>query len=502
MTSGRDALHQIDASIVEARQRLAQASDAAVSDAKSLAEFDQREMAIFHGLAEIRLIHLKDNDANGGALGDIDRKSADLLAAHEGAVIDIAAAREAARADLERLEKQRKDAEAGVEAALERHDAAAAKTRARLDTDETYRAKATALENIEAMTARAGQKLAIAREDRERKGAAYEGDPLFKYLHERKFATRAYRAFPLFAMLDGQVARLVRYRDHRLNYERLLEIPERIAEHVDRLRAEADEMRAAIERHERDALEEDGVGKLRDAVGAARTLVETLDAQIAEAERRHAELAARHADAAAGKAGPLAEARTMIAGALAKIAVPDLKVLAAETSSPEDDRLVDALIRTRRERMELEEAGKSAMRSLDALSRRLTDLEDIRRRFKGARFDSPYSEFSGRDVLALLIAEFLRGALSRDDLWRRIERAHRTRRRDWDNDVGGDEWRDRFGLPENWGGTSGGSWTGSRGGAQRPPRPPRIPRMGGGFRTGGGFGGGSRGGGFRTGGGF
>ncbi|MFZ5617206.1 MAG: hypothetical protein ACOZAA_07795, partial [Pseudomonadota bacterium] len=79
----------------------------------------------------------------------------------------------------------------------------------------------------------------------------------------------------------------------------------------------------------------------------------------------------------------------------------------------------------------------------------------------------------------------------------------RTRRRDWDSDLGGDEWRGRFGLPDNWGGTMGGS----RGGV-RPPRPPRIPRSGGGFRTGGGFGGGfrtgggSRGGGFKTGGGF
>ena len=123
----------------------------------------------------------------------------------------------------------------------------------------------------------------------------------------------------------------------------------------------------------------------------------------------------------------------------------------------------------------------------------------MRRRFKTARYDSPYSEFTGSDAIGLLIAELLRGALSRDDVWRRIERDHKTRRRDWDNDFGGDDWRDGFGLPDNWGapGPFGtGPISGSRRtSAPRPARPPRMPRMPsgggrsgrGGFRTGGGF---------------
>lgn len=514
MTAGRDALHQIDASIADARSRLARASDAAASDARTLAELDQREMSVFHGLADLRLVQIKDDSGNGGALGEADRKAGALIAAHQTAVADMAAARDAAALELSRLEAARRNAEADVAAAIERHEAAAAATRARLEQDDDYLAKAAAIEELSAMTARAEQKLELARDDRTKKGAAYEEDPLFQYLRRRNFATRDYRAFPLYAVLDRWVAGLIDYRDHRLNYERLLELPERIADHVERLKSEMEAARASLERYERDALGKDGAGQLRDAVNAARALVETLDRQIAEAETGHQALASRHADAAAGKAGPLAEARALIAGALAKISVPDLKVMAAETAGPEDDRLVDALIRTRRERMEFEEARRAAVGSLDALGRRLTELEDIRRRFKSARFDSPYSEFAGKDVLALLIVEFLRGALSRDDLWRKIERSHRTRRRDWDNDFGGDEWRGGFGLPDNWGGTMGGSWGGGSwgGGAPRspgsprPPRPPRIPRMpsgGGGFRTGGGFGGGAkRGGGFKTGGGF
>lgn len=509
MTVGRDALHQIDAAIAEARRRLAQTSDAAAGDVKTIANLDRRQIDIYHAIADVRLIHLRNQPGNGGVLGPDDRRAEKLIAEHEKAIVEMATARDDAARALDELEAARAGAKTGLEHAIARHDAAATATRAALETTDAYRAQAAALDELTAMAARAEQKLAVAADDRTKKGAAFESDPLFRYLYARKFATRDYRAFPLFALLDNWVAGLIRYRDHRLNYARLLEIPVRFADHVAQLKTQAETARAAIESLEREALERDGVGALRDAVGAARKTVETRDADIAAAEQTHKDLADRHAAIAAGKAGPLMEARRILADALSRIAIPDLKVVAAETASPEDDRLIDALITARRERLEIEEARRGALGSLDGLGRRLSDLEDVRRRFKSARFDSPYSEFSGRDVLALLIAEFLRGAINRDDLWRRIERGHRTRRRDWDNDVGGDEWRDMFGLPDNWGGSdwtgggfgggSGGGWSGggNRGGGHgrtRAPRPPRMPRPP--------SGGGSRGGGFKTGGGF
>lgn len=499
MTTGRDALHQIDASIADARRTLARASDGAAEDARLIAELDQRQIGVYQRLAELRIVELKNESASNGALGHADRQAGELIGRHDAALRDMTAAREEAAAALERLEAERNSAEETVETAIAAHDAAAAATRARLESDPSWRAKADALEELNAMAARAGRKLEVAREDRAEKGAAYEADPLFQYLRERKFGTRDYRAFPLFAMLDGWVAGLIKYRDHRLNYERLLEIPERFSEHVERLKEKAAETTEALATMERAALEADGVGKLRDAVSEARSKVEALDAQIAAAEERHKALSEKAAATAAGKAGPLAEARDLVAAALARVAIPDLKVLAAESATPEDDRLVDSLIGMRRQRMEIEEARRAATASLDRQARALSDLEALRRRFKSARFDSPYSEFSGRDIVAVLLSEFLRGAIGRDDLWRRIERGHRTRRRDWDNDLGGDSWRGGFGLPDNWGGSTGGSWGGGDWGGgpviRRPsgariPRPPRAPRMPsggpvgrGGFRT-------------------
>ncbi len=499
MTSGRDALRQIDQSIATAREELHRASNAAASDARGLADLDRRELEIFQGLAELRLARVREEGPGGGALAEAERKAAALVAAHEVEVEKLAAERDAAARRLETLETERREADAAIAAAIALHETAAAETRQRLESNPQWLDGAQKLESLGAMAAKAEQKLAIARDDRANKGAAYEADPLFAYLTARKFGTKDYSAFPLYAALDRWVAGIIRYRDHRLNYVRLLEIPERFADHAARLRAAEAEARSALEAMERTALERDGVGARRAAVEAARAKIETIDTAIASAETAHGELSARHAATAAGKAGPLGEARDVIARELARFSIPNLKVLAAETAAGDDDRLVESLVRNRLERIEFDETRRAAVASLGALGRRLSELEDVRRRFKSARFDSPYSEFIGRDILLVLAAEFLRGAMSRDELWRRIERGHKTRRRDWDNDLGGDEWRGRFGLPDNWGGQNG-DWGGDewRGRAPMPPRPPRMPRAprppsggrnsrGGGFKTGGGF---------------
>ena len=510
MTTGRQALHRIDASIAEARRALSTASNDAAGDSRALASIEQRQVDLLQGVAEIRADHLARSDSEGGALGAADRIAATLISEHDDFLRAIGEDLAAAANNLERLETERRDAEEVHITAIDAHEKAATATQERLQSDEEYLALADRLDEANSTAARARQKLEIAEADRQEKGAAYESDPLFVYLRDRQFGAKGYKAFPLFALLDNWVAGLIRFRDHKLNYDRLLEIPVRIGEHADRLDAKAAEVAEMLEAFERGALEADGVGRLRNEIETAHDRLEALDVAIVDAEETHIALAKKMKAVAQGDEGPLAKARETLKNAMSGLTIPDLKILAAETETLEDDRMVDALVRARREKMELEESRRSQASSLSRQERVLAELEDIRRRFKSARFDSPYSQFSGNNLIGALITEFLRGALSRDDLWRRIERGHRTRRRDWTNDMGGDVWTDGFGLPKNWGGPGdfggwtggrswpGGSWGGGRTGGgrirtprrpRRIPRPSRMPRSrgGGGFRTGGGF---------------
>lgn len=521
MTTGRDALHRIDASIADARRILSSSSADAASDARAMASVEKTQADLLSAIAGIRVDHLAQNgDANNEAspsFGHIDEKAERLIADHDAHIEELSSALQSAETELRRLETDRRDAELAHTGAMENHEKAAEVTRLRLDKDDAFQDNAAGLEEANAILARARQKLSIAQQDRETKGVAFESDRLFTYLRDRKFATNDYRAFFLFAALDRWVAGLIRYRDHKLNYDRLLEIPERIGEHVERLEEKATSLAEDLEAYERAALEKDGVGKLRDNVARLHRQINALDDQISEAEDRYQRLAAQLKTAVDGNSGPLSEAQQLLTNAMSTLSIPDLKVLAAETETLDDDRMVERLIRVRREKMELQESRRAVAGTLDRHARTLSELEDVRRRFKSARFDSPYSEFSGRNSVGALLTEFLRGALSRDDLWRRIERSHRTRRRDWNNDMGGDPWRDGFGLPQDWGGSDwGGSWNGGKRGTsrsnskrtRRPRRLPRIPRgpraprirfpRGGGGRSSGG----RRGGGFKTGGGF
>lgn len=513
--SGRQALHRIDAAIAEARHALSAIGDTAAADARAILDVDQSRAETFHRLADIRLDLIRE-DATETSLGAADRKAENLINEHDAHISQLAHERDSAEADLERLEADRRASEDVLEAAIATHDAAAEATRARLAASDDYKMRANAVAEADAIAERAAQKLEIARATRAEKGAPYEDDPLFSYLWKRQYATKDYRAFPLFAMLDDWVARLIRYRDAQLNYRRLLELPERLEDHADRVDTAAVDAADALEAFERQALEEDGVGALREKVEAARKRLEDLDEKIAAAEARHETLGATHGDAAAGRTGPLHEARALIAKALSRQSVPDLKILASETATLEDDHLVDELVRLKRERLELEEEHQDVQRATRRQRETLSELEDLRRKFKRARYDSPYSEFSGRDIVSVLLAEFTRGALGQDDLWRRLRRAQRTRKRDWNDAgrrsgggaIGGRDWRGGFGLPDNWGGNDwsttdwgGGGWGGGRPHRTRPrpprtrlPRRPRTPRVrfpksrgGGGFKTGGGF---------------
>ena len=271
-----------------------------------------------------------------------------------------------------------------------------------------------------------------------------------------------------------------------------------IRDRVDEAAKSAEDALAAFER---EALTADGVNDLRDKVESERAALEKLDGEITTAEERHEILSSDYADAAAGKSGPLEQARSLIAKTLSKRPIPDLKILAAETVDQADDRLVDDLIRLRRERLELNENRRAVKRSLDRHKQILSDLEEVRRKFKRARYDSPYSEFPGSDLVGGLVTEFVRGALGSDDLWRKLRRAQQTRKRNWDDDFGGNEWRGGFGLPDNY--TTRGSrnrrTTRTNHRQVRIPRTPRAPRIrfprsggsrsrgGGGFKTGGGF---------------
>jgi len=516
--NGRDALARLDGELGRLRQSLA----AAIADADSVETrrglIQREQAAAYAALAAMRL-DLMQAGGDGAEFGRLEAAARQLTERHAAFVAAEKAALEEASGALAALEAKRTGLAARHDAAIATYETRVAETEAQLKSSAAYQGLVDAAEEARAVTLRAQQKLELARTDRTEKGAPYEQDPLFSYLWKRKFRSPEYKAGGIVRMLDGWVAKLCRYDQAFLNYQRLTELPERIAEHavyVAGLEAKAE---AALVASEEQAMREAGVEALKSAADQLKADIAACDTEIAAAEEAHRAMAERHEAALKEEVGPAVEARDLLATQLRKASFPDLRVLAAETVDTQDDRLVDTLVRLRAEEMSLDlEAGTRLMRPR-VLREDLARMEALRRQFKEARFDSPYALMS-RAAFDEMMSNLMKGQMDVRDALRGLSRSVRRAEPQAHPDFGGRSRHDTIGLPDIMGGVIGGvlgevleevirettRGGGSYGSGPIFPGPPKrsSSSRGRSFPSGGGRsgGGGRRGGGFKTGGGF
>jgi len=433
--TGRDALHRLDSLTAAAREEFDAAARTADGHSRRRADLARLKADGYRELAAMRLDVIRTEQAD--SLNAAEREAVRLLEDHQAFITRLEGEVAAAAARLEEAEAKRRAGEAEVDAALNAYEALVGETERAVEQDPGYVALKRAYEEARAVAARAEQKLELAKADRVEKGKPYEQDPLFSYLWARKFRTPEYRKGGLTRMLDGWVARLCSYDQACLNYARLTELPDRIAEHLANMRLEEAEAQAAIERFEAQALEARGAGRLSAELAAAKDKLKSFDDMLAEAESRHADLRRQQERAASGDAGPLEQARRVIEEGLAKASFPDLKVLAAETTTPDDDRIVDALIKLRTEELQME----VNWRNVEAMPARrragVETLEQVRRRFKEAGLDSPYVMLL-RGAFEAAIEAYGRGpSPDGEGLWRAIKATVRQAPRRDDDYFGG-----------------------------------------------------------------
>ncbi|MBY9065785.1 hypothetical protein K1X12_02675 [Hyphomonas sp. WL0036] len=515
--NGREALAQIDTLVARARQSLSDALVAADSAEARRVGIQREQAAAYAQLADLRLGLMQANTEKN-SFGALEASAQAIAERHAAFVETERKALEAAAADVQAKEEARAQLAAEHDAAVAAFEAKVAEAEVRLKQSNEYAVLTGAAEEARAMTLRAAQKLEIALADRDEKGKPYRQDALFSYLWERKFRSPEYKAAPFIRMLDGWVAKLCRYDQAFLNYQRLTELPQRIAEHAAYMERLADEAEAKLVEAEARAMAHAGTQVLQAEADRIKTEIAACDVEIALAETRHRETAERHEAALRRETGPAVEARQQLETELRKASFPDLRLLAAETVELDDDRIVDTLVRLRSEEMSLElEAGRIAARPA-VMRDELGQVEALRRQFKQARFDSPYAIVS-RAAFDEMIADLMRG---KTDVRGALQRLSRSVRRaeapaEAHPDFGGQGRSQTIGLPDVLGGviggvlgevleevmretTRGGGGYGSGPIFPGPPKRTSRPSRSGGrsFPSGGG----KRGGGFKTGGGF
>ncbi|MEM6900031.1 MAG: hypothetical protein AAF583_09700 [Pseudomonadota bacterium] len=503
--TGRQTLLQLDGMIASAREALSDiiASNDAVDTRR--VEVREEQVAAFRALAELRVDVLRNYETND--LDEVHRAALDLLAQQDDFVEETATRITDASNRIKALEDKRSSLASQHDQAIDAYETRVADIEEALAETDAYKALLLAAEQSASIVSRAEQKLALARTDRQEKGAPYQADPLFVYLWKRKFRTPEYEARPFFRFMDGWVARLCKYDGARANYARLIELPERLAEHVERVVYDHETAVSALERAEADALNSGGADELKSVADAIRSELDAMEPEIEGAEQDHLQVVALHDSALENGAGPAQKALRLLQDGLRSKSFPDLRVLAAETLELEDDRVVDALVKLRAEEMSLELEAERNLRLPDRRRKDLETLERLRRRFKRDRLDSSYATFKASTVDSIFRG-LLRGDVDESRALRQLSRAVRRRNTTATRGFGGRGRRDTLGLPDVLGdvmwevakeagraGRYGGSpWSSGRTRRRAPPRsfPTRRSsgsggRSSGGFKTGGGF---------------
>jgi hypothetical protein len=476
MFTGRQALGSIDDALQRARQQLAVAEQRIEQTSGLQLELERQELAQFRKLAQIRVGLL----ASGEIIEHLDQgeqATARILATRDQARRELDAEIAASQQRLAALEADRSERMQRVDAAEVLLEQREAETQRRLRDDPGYQQQLAKVQEADRIARHAEEKTALAEQDREEKGRPYLDDPLFSYLWRRGYGTSTYHASAPIRFLDDWVARLCRYGDARANYAMLTEIPLRLKEHSDNERRVAEEVLDQLEALELQAADADALPPLRDSLDQARTELAELDTGLESAQWDHQVLLRRQSEFAAGSDRYYEQAIQLLAEEIGKEDIATLHADARLTPTREDDHAVRKLRSLRLERDDLIADLAHQREILRGHRERSEELETLRLDFKRQRYDGQSSVFADDSLVSMMLSEFLRGVLSRDGLWREIQRQHRYRKTRPNPDFGSGGFgrgKVRWGGGSGWGGIGGGRGGGGLGG-------------GGGFRTGGGF---------------
>jgi hypothetical protein len=503
--TGQQALQEIDRSIARLRRRVSDAVKESELAHRRAAEVRDEQVMAYRKLADIRLQVLSEDEAT--ELDALHKQAVSLLAEHDAYVFAAEENVTTAREHLDTLEASRLEQSEGLATAIEAYEALVGRVQEKLAKDPDYQSLVSDFDQAEAVVKRAGEKLAIAKEEMLEKGEPYREDALFLYLWQRGFRTTNYEGGGLFRMLDGWVAKLCNYDDARANYKRLNDLPEWLEEHLEEEERNLQQARQTLETAEQDALDQAGAGEASAGIAKIRQQLSHLDTQIEQAEKDYADKIAEYEQSRAGDSKPALKARDLLEAGLRGAAFADLRELAAETTTQQDDELVDHLVALRTEELDLEVTQEQDTERPRRLQQDLVELEQLRRGFKATRMDSGYAQFK-LSVFNEALADLSRGLSGADAVLRRLKRGMVRREPKTEYGFGGERRQDTLGLPTILGGigreilreverelrhSSDGSYDRRYRG-----RPTRFPKSrsgskrsrkgkGGGFRTGGGF---------------
>ncbi|MEO1206153.1 MAG: hypothetical protein AAFV45_07450 [Pseudomonadota bacterium] len=468
MTSGRKTLRQIEEGISDLRVQEKTLQGEMERDTKRHVALLEQRTSAFRDLAEVRARAA----VSDGVIDRADRleaQVANILSTRQMSIDSLKARDQEVHARRDEFNKTAEGLRREIDELEGRLDLVGREAMAQLEDDADYRKASGLVDDKQKTFERAETKTKRAEADRLEKGQAFESDPLFMYLWNRKYGSKHYEAGNIVRMGDAWVARLVRYNEARANYAILNEIPVRLRAHVDDLAAELEDLTQARDALIATRIEALAGSDLTQSLRDARERQDATNAALEKTETEITDLSLQLNRYAEGLDEMFQKAVTLSADFLARDRYSELLRLARSTSEPTDDSIVERIGALEREAETLEKNLKGRRKKLDRLAKRRHELLEAAGNFRRNRYDDETSFFEPDDLAEDLLKLLLQGGLTAAEYWLRSQGQH--------------GWRGRSADPFR----RSGGWPPFGGGGGRRSGRSRSRRRGGRFSTGGGF---------------
>ena len=293
----------------------------------------------------------------------------------------------------------------------------------RLESDTEFQRLSKEALTAEKELNRNEDRVAEIKQEAARKLPSYEKSSLFQYLHKRGFGTSGYTKSGLTKRLDHWVAKLINYSKAKRGYEFLRVTPELMAQEVGRRRDQFNALMELVEACEDRHADEVGLtavmrqgqelGQARDqlvtAIGKHQDLFDKHRKELLTLENSRGEYYEQAVERMKEFLGGLEKWR--------------LEHTSRSTPDPTDDQIVAELNWLGDELDKIKRQSADLVAEQNMWKGRTSELQDIWQRFRRADYDSSRSMFHPDFDIEAHLEHFIRGQLSRDDLWSSIKSA-------------------------------------------------------------------------------
>jgi hypothetical protein len=486
MWTGRQTLASIEHAITRLHGEESQLDRALAATVGDIERLRMERVQSLHELARVKLKEMTD----GRLVTNLDvgeQRAMQILQEYRLRVAAIVDQKQAIQKEVTAAETARHSAAATIEQLLQEADRVRAEAEARVQASQVWVDAKAARDKAGAIAIEAEKKAEASAAELGTKKKPYDADPLFAYLWQQRFGTAQYAGGYIVRIVDRMVAEFIDYNASRPNYATLIEIPLRLKEHASASRKVAEESQLVVAEVERRAMVEAGFDEREKRLTEARHKLAALDEMV---ENKRAVL--RKLDEA--RAALLAD-KSAVPALLKTIAdadaVDSLAVLYAEarrTPTDTDEAIVNRLEALDAKLLKAETEIADLRRQALDLSRRRTEMEDVRGKFRRTGYDHPQSTFGNDSDIGGVLKNVLEGVVRSGVLWDVLRQGHRSRSARTNTDFGSQSFPFPMPLPDGqtseW---SGGDWRNpsSRGGWLPGPAEPRRDDKD--FTTGGSF---------------